>query len=86
MNNKIIDGMKKEGRYFLYLMLIGYIGYILIPLCLYITKSDKITDKGLIILLTSGFLFGTYGLFAWLYAIKYRVEFDNEKVCLKTCL
>ena len=29
-------------------------------------------------------IFGTFSLYGWLYAIKYRVEFDNERIYLKT--
>ncbi len=84
MNNKIIDGMRKEGKPFRNLMLFGYIFVILMPLSIYLMNDDKYSDKDMILFAIAWFLFGTFGLYGWLYSIKYRVEFDNEKVFLKT--
>jgi hypothetical protein len=84
MNNKIIDGMKKEGKPFRNIMLFGYIFAILMPLSIYLMNNDKYSDQDMILFAIAGIMFGTIGLYGWLYAIKYRVEFDNEKVYLKT--
>lgn len=84
MNNKIIDGMRKEGKPFRNIMLFGYIFAILMPLSIYLMNNDKYSDKDMILFTIAGIMFGTIGLYGWLYAIKYRVEFDNEKVYLKT--
>lgn len=84
MNNKIIDGMKKEGKPFRNIMLFGYIFAILMPLYIYLMNNDKYSDKDIILFAIAGVMFGTIGLYGWLYSMKYRLEFDNEKVYLKT--
>ncbi len=84
MDNRIIDEMKQEGKPFRNIMLFGYIFSILMPLSIYLMNKDKYSDKDIILFAIAGFVFGTIGLYGWLYAIKYRVEFDNEKVYLKT--
>ena len=84
MDIRIIDGMKKEGKPFRNIMLFGYIFAILIPLSIYLMNNDKYSDKDIILFAIAGVMFGTIGLYGWLYSIKYRLEFDNEKVYLKT--
>ncbi len=84
MNNKIIDGMRKEGKPFRNIMLFGYIFAILMPISIYLMNNDKFSDKDIILFAIAGAMFGTIGLYGWLYAIKYRVEFDNERISLKT--
>ena len=84
MDIKIIDGMKKEGKPFRNIMLFGYIFAILMPLSIYLMNNDKYSDKDIILFAIAGVMFGTIGLYGWLYSMKYRLEFDNEKVYLKT--
>ena len=84
MNNKIIDGMIKEGKPFRNIMLFGYIFAILMPLSIYLMNNDKYSDKDIILFAIAWVMFGTIGLYGWIYSIKYRLEFDNEKVYLKT--
>ena len=84
MNNKIIDGMRKEGKPFRNIMSFGYIFAILMPLSIYLMNNDKYSDKDIILFAITGVMFGTIGLYGWLYSMKYRLEFDSEKVYLKT--
>lgn len=84
MNNKIIDGMRKERKPFRNIMLFGYIFAILMPLSIYLINNDKYSGKDIILFAIAGIMFGTIGLYGWIYSIKYRLEFDNEKVYLKT--
>ncbi len=84
MDDRIIDGMKKEGRPFKYSMLVGYVLAIVMPLSIYLTNDDKYTHNDLISFAVAWVVFGTLGLYGWLYTIHYRVAFDNEKVRLKT--
>lgn len=84
MNDKIIDGMRKEGKPFRNIMLFRYIFAIIMPLYIYLMNNDKFSDKDVILFAVAGVMFGTIGLYGWLYSIKYRLEFDNEKVYLKT--
>ena len=84
MNNKLIDGMRKEGKPFRNIMLLGNIFAMLMPLSIYLINNDKYSGKDIILLTIAGVMFGTIGLYGWIYSIKYRLEFDNEKVYLKT--
>lgn len=84
MDNRIIDGMKKEGKLFRNIMLLGYIFAILMPMSIYLMNNDKYIDKDIILFAIAWVMFGTIGLYGWLYAIKYRVEYDNERIYLKT--
>ncbi len=84
MNNKIIDGMRKEGKPFRNIMLFRYIFAIIMPLYIYLMNNDKYSDKDIILFAIAGVMFGTIGLYGWLYSTKYRLEFDSEKVYLKT--
>ena len=83
MDNKIIDGMKKEGKGFLKLAIFAIILLALTFVDMYVNKKS-FKDDVLVSMLIVYTLFLLYGLYEWLYAIKYRVEFDGEKVYLKT--
>ena len=76
--------MRKECKPFRNIMLFGYIFAILMPLSIYLMNNDKYSDNDIILFAIAGVMFGTIGLYGWLYSIKYRLEFDNEKVYLKT--
>ncbi len=82
MDNKIIDGMKKESRKARNVTILCYLFAILIPLVNYLLKNEESSD--ILIIFLWCFMLGTFSLYGWLYAVKYRVEFDSEKVCLKT--
>ncbi|MBQ9716067.1 MAG: hypothetical protein IJV77_06640 [Clostridia bacterium] len=84
MDNKIIDGMKKESKKPRNAMILCYLFAVLMPLMHYLIDNDKFSDTDILLIFLWCFIFGSIGLYGWLYAIKYRVEFDNEKVYLKT--
>lgn len=84
MDEKIIDGMKKEGKPFRNIMIFGYIMSILMPISICLMNNEKYSDRDIFLFAIVWFMFGTIGLYGWLYAIKYRVEFNGEKVYLKT--
>ena len=84
MDNKIIDGMKKESKNPRNSMILCYLFAILMPLVHYLIDNDKFSDMDILLIFLWCFILGTIGLYGWLYALKYRVVFDNEKVCLKT--
>lgn len=81
MNNKIIDGMKKEGklpRIFTIISVILIMGEIIFMLI----EKQTIKDTLIIILyLSFCCLIFFYG---WLYSAKYKVEIDESKIRLKT--
>lgn len=79
MDKKIIDGMKKESKVSMYLMVIGYIFAVLILLISYKSK-----DKGDVLLAIMWFIIGTFGLYTWLCAIKYKIEINDKHISLKT--
>ena len=84
MYKHIIDEMKKEGKLFRNLMIFGYILAVLIPVGVYLTNDGKYTESDVILFIVTFFLFGTIGLYGWLYAIKYKLEVNEEKLILKT--
>ena len=84
MDNKIIDGMKKESKNPRNAMILCYLFAVLMPLVHYLIDNDKFSDIDILLIFLWCFILGSVGLYGWLYALKYRVEFDNEKVYLKT--
>ena len=54
------------------------------PLMHYLTDNDKFSDTDILLIFLWCFILGSISLYGWLYALKYRVEFDNEKIYLKT--
>ena len=83
MYNKIIDGMKKEGKSFLRLAIFSTILFVLTFIYMYVNERN-FQDKVLLSMLIVYSMFFLFGLYGWLYSIKYRVEFDNKRVYLKT--
>ena len=83
MYNKIIDGMKKEGKSFLRLDIFATILFALTFIYMYVNEKN-FQDKVVLSMLMVYSMFSLFGLYGWLYSIKYRVEFDNERVYLKT--
>lgn len=83
MNNKIIDGMRKESAIprnimiFAYTLVLSTFGYMYV-------NNKSFFDKDILTMFLVSFVSGTMCLYGWLYALKYRVEFDDEKVKLKT--
>ena len=84
MDNKIIDGMKKESKKPRNAMILCYLFAVLMLLMHYLIENDKFSDIDILLIFLWCFILGSIGLYGWLYALKYRVEFDNEKVYLKT--
>lgn len=83
MNNQIIDGMKKESRKARNVAVVCYLFAILNTLYIYLANNEKYSNSDIRISILY-FIFGTFSLYLWLYAVKYRVMFDNEKIHLKT--
>lgn len=84
MNDKIIDGMKKEGRLLKYVMIFGYVFAILMLLSNYFIFVEKYSDADILKIFIICLMFGTFGLYGWLYAVTYKVEFTDDKVYLRT--
>ena len=84
MDKQMIDGMKTEGKPFRNIMIFCYIFSIIMPTGIYFMKDSGFSNKDLILLVIFWLLLGTYSLYGWLYAIKYKLEFNDEKVHLKT--
>ena len=84
MNDKIIDGMKKEGKPFKYVMIFGYVFAILMLLSNYFIFDVKYSDAVILKIFILYLMFGTFGLYGWLYAVTYKVEFTDDKVYLRT--
>lgn len=84
MNDKIIDGMKKEWKPFKYVMIFGYVFAILMLLSNYFIFVEKYSDADILKIFIIYLMFGTFGLYEWLYAVTYKVEFTDDKVYLRT--
>lgn len=84
MNDKIIDGMKKEGKPFKYVMIFGYVFAILMLLSNYFIFDVKYSDADILKIFIICLMVGTFGLYGWLYALTYKVEFNDDKVYLRT--
>lgn len=84
MRNHIVDDMKKEGKVWRGLIILGYALAVLMPLAILLTKDSGYSDKDAIKLAVTFFLFGSLGLYGWLYSTKYHVEITEEKIVLIT--
>lgn len=84
MEEKIIDGMKKESKLARDCMLFGFILVGLYILYYFTNKNENFSDKEILLMITFCLFVGVFGLYMWLYSIKYRVEFDSKKINLKT--
>ena len=78
MDKQIIDGMKEESKTFRNIMIFCYVFSIIMPTTIYFMKDSGFSNKDFWLLLE------TFSLYGWLYGIKYRLEFNDEKVYLKT--
>ena len=83
VNKTIIDGMKKESRIPRNIMFFGYILVVLTFVYMYV-NNKSFCDKEVITMFLACFMVGTIGLYGWLYAVKYRVEFNDKEICLTT--
>ena len=84
MRNHIVDDMKKEGKVWIGLIILGYALAVLMPLAVLLTKDPGYSDKDAVILAAIFFLWGSFGLYGWLYSAKYHVEITEEKIVLIT--
>lgn len=83
MEKIIIDGMQKEGKKIKYLMILGYVLTLLSFVYAYV-NNKSVLDDDVFMMLIVYFCFGTFGLYMWLYSIKYKLTITNDKINLKT--
>ena len=83
MDKSIIDNMKKESKTSMFIMMFGYFLFIL-TLIEQICRNSSVYGENIFIMLFIYFLFGTIGLYFWLYSVKYKLEIDAERIMLKT--
>ena len=81
MDKYIVDTMKKESKWFFFLMLFGYV---ILALILVGMKINNTGWGDNIVQIAIGFFAGSFGLYGWLYGITYKVEISQEKVLIKT--
>ena len=81
MDRHIVDTMKKESKWFFFLMLFGYVILALIFVGMKINDTDWDDN---IVQIALGFFAGSFGLYGWLYGITYKIEISQEKVLIKT--
>ena len=83
MNNKIIDGMKKESKYYLIFSAVVLILILLLIPYIYLNNKN-LMDKNVLVMFIGYLMFLFFGLYGWLNAFTYKVEFNNEKINLRT--
>ena len=83
MGKRIIDNMKKESKISMFIMIFGYFLFIL-TLFERFCRSSSVYGEDMFMMLLIYFLFGTIGLYFWLYSVKYNLEVNEEKMILKT--
>ncbi len=90
MNRHIIDGMKKEGKVWKLLMLFGFTMGVLLPSASYLQKilglyvnKDPI-DKNMFKMALLFLLVGIYGLYGWLYSIKYKLDITEDTIIIRS--
>lgn len=75
---------RKKVKHFETLWYFAMFFSIIMPTAIYFMKDSGFSNKDLILLIIFWLLLGTFSLYGWLYGIKYRLEFNDEKVYLKT--
>ena len=83
MDIKLTDDMKKEEKIYKYITIFAMLLFLLTFLDVYINNKSY-NDKTVMSMLIIYGMFIIVGLYGWLYSMKYKLEFDNEKVYLKT--
>ena len=80
----ILDDMKKEGRRFGSVAILGYILSISILLFGFFTDFEKYSRRDVSIIFVFCFVIGTICLYSWLYALKYKLEITEDEVAIRT--
>lgn len=83
MKHKIIDGMKKEGKLFLIIMIVSIVLFLLTFVYAYV-NNKALQEKEVLSMFCVFLLFAIIGLYCWLYSITYKVYIDEEQILLKT--
>ncbi len=84
MNGKIIDDMKIEKKACIELTFFSFFCAIITIIHKYFSFFENLERNLSITMNALFFSSGVLGIYGWIYAIKYRVEIDNERVYLKT--
>ena len=80
---KIIDGMKEEGKIFINITIVAFALFLLTFVYMY-QNNKRIQDAGILSMLLICLLVAIIGLCSWLYSIKYEVVIDDKHILLKT--
>lgn len=82
MDKHIIDGMKKEAKDGIVVMIFCYFLFVSSILSFFI--SDGFTAKEIILMSIFYFAGGSLGLYCFIYGMRYKLEITEEKVKLTT--
>ena len=83
MDKKIIDGMKKEGKLSLILTIFALTLFLLT--LVFMHKNNKsFQDREVQSILLVCVAFMLFGLYAWLYSLKYKIIISDTHVSLTT--
>jgi hypothetical protein len=80
----IVDGMKKEGKTLRNIMIMGFVMSVLMPITIYFLGNVEYTNKEYIIMALFFIFIGLFGLYGWLYSLKYNVVITEDKIIVKT--
>lgn len=81
----LTDDMKKESRIWLTPMILCFFLSIIYPILMkFVYQGSDVSDWELILLFLIFMLLALFSLFAYLYAIKYKVAVTADRMVLKT--
>lgn len=80
----ITDGMRKESKLFLIVMIFEAILAIVCPSVAYITNDGKYRSMDILLVCLLFVIFFLISLYGFLYSIKYKIEISKEKIVVST--
>ncbi len=83
MDNIIIDRMKKESKLARNVMFFSFALLLLTFVYMYV-NNKSLQDKDVLFMFILFFCLGMFGFYVWLYAIKYNLKINKEKIVLRT--
>lgn len=83
MDNIIIDRMKKESKLARNVMFFSFALLLLTFVYMYV-NNKSLQDKDVLFMFILFFCLGMFGFYVRLYAIKYNLKINKEKIVLRT--
>lgn len=83
MKYNIVDGMKKEGKAFGYILIVCIVLLVLTFVYMHVNNIG-LKDKEMLVMFLGYLMFAILSLYCWLYSLTYRVSIDDNQLLLKT--